>query len=70
MSKSPDKPDNLQQRYLDIISHLASGLPKSKKSTMPDVELSEVPANLRVIKPYLKTATEHEERDPVVTYWG
>ena len=33
------------------------------------VSLPPVPASLKPIAHYLKTASEHETRDPVITYW-
>ncbi|XP_075233212.1 vesicle trafficking 1 isoform X2 [Lycorma delicatula] len=33
------------------------------------VELPPCPASLRAIQHYLKTAAEHDDRDPVVSYW-
>ncbi|XP_015124012.1 vacuolar protein sorting-associated protein VTA1 homolog isoform X2 [Diachasma alloeum] len=37
---------------------------------MPAPELSELPASLKSIQPYLKIANEHDQRDPVVSYWA
>lgn len=31
--------------------------------------LPETPAPLKSIHPYLKIANEHDQRDPVVSYW-
>lgn len=33
------------------------------------VQLSPCPASLRAIQPYLKIAAEHDEREPIVSYW-
>ena len=33
------------------------------------LSLAPVPPSLKSIQHYLKTATEHEARDPVVVYW-
>jgi hypothetical protein len=32
-------------------------------------QLPPCPASLKAIQHYLKTATEHDQRDPVVSYW-
>lgn len=37
---------------------------------MPGLDLPEVPASMKSIQHYLKIATEHDARDPVVAYWG
>lgn len=37
---------------------------------MPGPDLPEVPAPLKGIQHYLKIASEHDQRDPVVSYWG
>ena len=31
--------------------------------------LPQCPPSLKTIAHYLKTATEHEQRDPVISYW-
>jgi hypothetical protein len=33
------------------------------------VQLPSCPATLKAIQHYLNTATEHDQRDPVVSYW-
>lgn len=33
------------------------------------VQLRPCPASLRAIQPYLKLAAEHDEREPIVSYW-
>lgn len=33
------------------------------------VQLPPCPASLKAIQYYLKTASEHDQRDPVVSYW-
>ena len=33
------------------------------------LSLAAIPPSLKPIGHYLKTATEHESRDPVITYW-
>lgn len=33
------------------------------------VQLPPCPDSLRVVQPYLKTAVEHDERNPVISYW-
>jgi vacuolar protein sorting-associated protein VTA1 len=33
------------------------------------VQLPLCPASLKTIQHYLKTASEHDQRDPVVSYW-
>ena len=40
-------------------------------ATMPSspISLAPMPASLKPIAHFLKTATEHETRDPIVTYW-
>ncbi|KAK0172052.1 hypothetical protein PV328_005421 [Microctonus aethiopoides] len=37
---------------------------------MPGPDLPEVPASMKSIQHYLKIATEHDARDPVVAYWA
>ncbi|XP_043275739.1 vacuolar protein sorting-associated protein VTA1 homolog isoform X2 [Venturia canescens] len=37
---------------------------------MPGPDLPEVPAPLKGIQHYLKIASEHDQRDPVVSYWA
>ncbi|XP_011314098.1 vacuolar protein sorting-associated protein VTA1 homolog, partial [Fopius arisanus] len=37
---------------------------------MPSPNLPELPASLKSIQPYLKIANEHDQRDPVVSYWA
>lgn len=69
MPNNSDKPD-LQKRYLNIITQLTSKISTNKISTMSSFDLSDLPATLKSIKPYLKTSNEHEVRDPVVSYWG
>ncbi|KAF7997616.1 hypothetical protein HCN44_006187 [Aphidius gifuensis] len=69
MSNNSDK-SNLQQRYLNIITQLTSTISTNKLSKMSSFDLSDLPATLKSIKPYLKTSNEHEVRDPVVSYWA
>lgn len=33
------------------------------------VQLPPCPESLRVVQPYLKAALEHDERNPVISYW-
>jgi vacuolar protein sorting-associated protein VTA1 len=33
------------------------------------VQLPPCPTSLKAIQHYLKTASEHDQRDPVVSYW-
>jgi vacuolar protein sorting-associated protein VTA1 len=36
---------------------------------MAGPDLPETPLLLKNIQPFLKTATEHDKRDPVISYW-